>query len=139
MIPIKQVLRALVNYYCANRARGHTRAMAEGAANVRPQPIVLVHSMDYRPVKGADHISIFNTAALIGRTDALVVDNHCLALICDEAMSLIINLERRLEAQREAAQLAQARMTDDMKALEHLLDATREKLKRAKAKRTKLS
>jgi hypothetical protein len=95
---IEKILYALMQYYAVNRQVGHTTAMMEGVKNVDGKVIVLTQNLIYgnelkKLAPNVIPVSIdFLSESIVGRKNAMVLDNHAIQSITARALSEITDL-----------------------------------------------
>jgi hypothetical protein len=96
----KQILQNLRNYIELNRRVGHTTAMMRGAQNVDDVLVLAANqnqaAMLQRELPRAEVVAITNPVCMIGKSKAMVMDNHALWEICGGALAEIERLETRI-------------------------------------------
>jgi hypothetical protein len=96
----KQILQNLRNYIESNRRVGHTTAMMRGAQNVDNVLVIAANqhqaAMLQRELPRAEVVAITSPVCMVGKSKAMVMDNHALWEICGGALAEIERLETRI-------------------------------------------
>lgn len=91
-------------YYTTTRGNGHTALMKEGTKHYQGDKLVLVgkmHEHKNTETKLCETISLDSLDKLRGSDRPLAIDNHALAIIFDDSMTEMLNLEGEINTLRQ--------------------------------------